>query len=169
ASQMAGVIASLVGKPQRVTRPGRPGAKARKRAGADPPPPADPTEVPTVFTCPDCGGALWELEDHGTLRYRCHVGHGITSDGLARAKVEGVEESLWRAVRALAEHAELRGRMASRARKGRLSVLAAGWEREAAQSERYADDIRQLLIPGEERREPRIQASRPVKRAAGRG
>src|SRR5262249_46257887 len=63
ASQMAGVIASLVGKPHRVTRRASSSAKARERAAADPPPPEDPTEVPTVLTCPDCGGALWELED----------------------------------------------------------------------------------------------------------
>jgi len=168
ASQMAGVIASLVGKPRRVTRRGRSGARARKRAAADPPPPADPTEVPTVFTCPDCGGALWELEDHGTLRYRCHVGHGITSEGLARAKVDGVEESLWRAVRALAEHAELRRRMASRAWKGQLKGLASGWETEAARSELHADAIRRLLIPGEERRDPGTRAARPGKRSARR-
>src|SRR5262249_47688581 len=169
ASQMAGVIASLVGKPQRVRGHARSSAKARRRSAADPPPPQDLTEVPTVFTCPDCGGALWELEDHGTLRYRCHVGHGITSEGLARAKVDGVEESLWRAVRALAEHAELRRRMASRARKGRLAGLASGWETEAARSERNADAIRQLLVPGEERRDLGARAARPAKQSAQRG
>src|SRR5262245_10303543 len=116
ASEMAGVIAGLVGKPHRVTRRRAGSAPARQRAASDPPPPSDPTDVATVFTCPDCGGALWELDDHGVLRYRCHVGHGITSEGLASAQVEGVDQSLWAAMRALKEHAELRRRMASRAR-----------------------------------------------------
>src|SRR5262245_19915618 len=84
ASQMAAVIAGLVRKPQRVSRRSKGASSKKKRAAAgDPPPPSDPTRVPTVLTCPDCGGALWELEDHGRLRYRCHVGHGITSEGLA--------------------------------------------------------------------------------------
>src|SRR5262249_55408372 len=107
AAEMGGVIASLVGKSHRgMPRRTAPGSTTKK-ATSDPPPPADPTDIPTVLTCPDCGGALWELEDHGMLRYRCHVGHGVTSEGLARAQVQGIEESLWRATRALAEHAEL--------------------------------------------------------------
>jgi len=167
ASQMAPVIAGLVGKPRRVSRRGKETSAKKRRAGADPPPPSDPTSVPSVFTCPDCGGALWELEDHGRLRYRCHVGHGITSEGLVRAQEDGVEESLWRAARALAEHAELRRRMASRARKGRLGALASGWEREAEESERRADHIRRLLkdglLPAGGAREAR---PRPVKQAA---
>ena len=85
AAEMARVIAGLVGKSERTTSRRAAGrSTAKKKAAADPPPPADPTETPTVLTCPDCGGALWELEDHGTLRYRCHVGHGMTSEGLAR-------------------------------------------------------------------------------------
>ena len=31
---------------------------------------------PSAFTCPECGGALWELRDGKLLRFRCHVGHG---------------------------------------------------------------------------------------------
>jgi len=84
-----------------------------------------------------------------------------------RAQEDGVEESLWRAARALAEHAELRRRMASRARKGRLGALASGWEREAEESERRADHIRRLLkdglLPARGAREAR---PRPVKQAA---
>jgi two-component system, chemotaxis family, protein-glutamate methylesterase/glutaminase len=81
ASQMAAVVAGLVGKPHRVARRGKEGGSRRRRAAGDPPPPSDPTRVPTVFACPDCGGALRELEDHGRLRYRCHVGQGSRAKG----------------------------------------------------------------------------------------
>jgi two-component system chemotaxis response regulator CheB len=115
-------------------------------------------------------GALWELEDHGALRYRCRVGHGITSEGLARAQPEGVEESLWRAARALAEHAQLRRHMASRARNGGLDTLASAWGRAAEQSERRGDDIRRVLKSGLPRAEASgMRGNRPVERVAGRG
>jgi len=164
ASEMAHVIAGLVGKPKHA-----PSRKRRRTSGKmigvrsrasakDPPPPADPRRDPTVFTCPDCGGALWELEDAAVLRYRCHIGHGINSDGLARAQVENIEESLSRAIRALGEHAELRRRMALRAHAGGLVALASGWEAEAEESMRRGDEIRALLqdgIPGSKPRDAR--------------
>jgi two-component system chemotaxis response regulator CheB len=166
AAEMARVIAGLVGKPpQNAARRTVPRSTAKKAAD-DPPPPGDPTETPTVFTCPDCGGALWELEDHDTLRYRCHVGHGITSEGLAQAQMDGLEESLWRAARALAEHAELRRRMASRARRGTLSALADAWDTDAGESERRSDEIKRLLDAGLPR--ARVPGTRTV-RSARRG
>jgi len=172
AAEMPGVIAGLVGKSHRIAdrRAAARSTAKKKKAAADPPPPADPTETPTVLTCPDCGGALWELEDHGMLRYRCHVGHGMTSEGLAQAQVDGVEESLWRAARALAEHAELRRRMASRARKSALNALADAWEMDAEESERRSDELKQLLEGGLPKGAvPGPRALRPVRRGTQRG
>src|SRR5437899_8216914 len=30
---------------------------------------------PSQFTCPDCNGTLWEIQDAEILRFRCRVGH----------------------------------------------------------------------------------------------
>src|SRR5262245_61662946 len=166
ASEMGAVIARLVSTadPASSREPARPVGAG---ADADPPPPTDPTDVVTVLTCPDCGGALWELEDGGVLRYRCHVGHGITGEGLAQTQIEGVEGSLWRAVRALEEHAELKRRMASRAQKGGLDALAGGWNAEAQDAERRADDVRRLLKDGGPRADtPPVRGARRVNRAS---
>src|SRR5207244_4273551 len=46
------------------------------------------TDEPSVFTCPDCGGVLWELRDGPALRFRCHVGHTYTPDGLRSEQQE---------------------------------------------------------------------------------
>jgi two-component system chemotaxis response regulator CheB len=64
------------------------------------------------FICPDCGGALWQINDGRMLRLRCHVGHGYTAETLYRRQEEQVEQSLWAAVRVLEEQAELQQRMA---------------------------------------------------------
>ena len=35
------------------------------------------TEETTLFTCPDCGGVLWQGAEGPVLRFRCHVGHAF--------------------------------------------------------------------------------------------
>lgn len=60
-----------------------------------------------AMTCPECGGAIWELKDSGPLRYRCHTGHAFTAKVLAGLQGGTVEEALWAAVRALHEQEQL--------------------------------------------------------------
>ena len=38
------------------------------------------------FSCPDCGGRLWEIQDGGLLRFRCRVGHMYSADSLVDGK-----------------------------------------------------------------------------------
>src|SRR5688572_7699933 len=66
---------------------------------------------PSPFTCPDCGGSLWEIKEPGLVRYRCHVGHGFTADSLRDGMEEKLEETLWSALRAIEEGIALRKRM----------------------------------------------------------
>lgn len=77
---------------------------------------------PSTFTCPECGGALWELGVQAGVaqrsRYRCHTGHSFTSAVLARAQDKAVEEAMWAAVRALNEQQALAQRLAAQARVG---------------------------------------------------
>jgi two-component system chemotaxis response regulator CheB len=65
----------------------------------------------SAFTCPDCGGALWEMGEADLLRYRCHVGHGFTAQGLMDNQEDTLEETLWAAVRSLEENARLNRRL----------------------------------------------------------
>lgn len=62
---------------------------------------------PSMFTCPECHGALVRLRDTVPLRFRCHTGHAFTLESLASAQHEHVENSLWSAIRALEEQAGL--------------------------------------------------------------
>src|SRR5262249_53139874 len=36
---------------------------------------ADPPGRPSAFSCPECGGVLWELDDGELPRFRCRAGH----------------------------------------------------------------------------------------------
>jgi two-component system, chemotaxis family, protein-glutamate methylesterase/glutaminase len=62
---------------------------------------------PSLFTCPDCHGAMMRLRDPDRPRFRCHTGHAYSLESLAAAQQEHVEDSLWNAIRALEEQASL--------------------------------------------------------------
>jgi two-component system chemotaxis response regulator CheB len=63
--------------------------------------------APSLFTCPDCHGALIEIKDASPPRFRCHTGHAYTLESLAEAADTRVEENLWSAIRSLEESASL--------------------------------------------------------------
>ena len=79
-----------------------------------------PESGPTPLRCPDCGGALWELEDGGLQSYACHVGCTYSADSLLEEQGDAVERALWTAVRMLEERAELSDRLSER-RDGRAT------------------------------------------------
>ena len=69
------------------------------------------------LTCPDCHGALWEINDDDMLRYRCHVGHAYSAESLSDGQSEMLDAALWSAVRALEEQMILSRRIVERARR----------------------------------------------------
>jgi two-component system chemotaxis response regulator CheB len=72
---------------------------------------------PSVYTCAECHGNLWEIREGTHSRYRCRVGHSYTEDSLIHEKGESLEAALWTALEALEEQASLTQRMAERARQ----------------------------------------------------
>jgi len=115
---------------------------------------------PSKFTCPDCGGALWEMENGRLLRYRCHVGHGYTAESLMAAQGERLEEALWTGLRALEESAAMQRRMADRAHSGGWNVMARKYENQADYAEEQAGVIRSVLV----KNDPDTIDSRSAKR-----
>jgi hypothetical protein len=104
---------------------------------------------PSPFTCPDCGGTLWEFRNGDLIRYRCHVGHGFTEESLALNQNDTVEDALWSALRAIEESIELRKRMTDRARMRNLTAVIPSLERDITEYESRADVLRALVLrPG---------------------
>ena len=122
---------------------------------------------PTVFTCPECGGSLWEVGGGGQSRYRCYVGHGYTADGLAAEQRDRLEDALWSAVRALQEHAALRRRMASRTHLDKWPRMVDEYRHEAESADDRAAVIRSILLKGplaKPRNAPRPKRNKPATR-----
>jgi len=102
---------------------------------------------PSPYSCPDCGGVLWELKDGELLRFRCRVGHAYTSETLTTEQALTVEHALWSALRALEEQAAVRRRMADRARRQGLKS-AERYQRRADELDEQARHVRNLVLAG---------------------
>jgi two-component system chemotaxis response regulator CheB len=137
--------------------PERPGAPDALRTGEFDGP-------PSPFTCPDCGGTLWEIKENGLVRYQCHVGHGFNSESLRDGMDEKLEDTLCTALRAIEENIELRSRMRMRAEDRRLSAFTASLDQEIADLKQRASALRGLLLGS--RDEAKARAANPRKRHA---
>jgi two-component system chemotaxis response regulator CheB len=98
------------------------------------------------LTCPDCGGALWQIQEGTLVRFQCHVGHHYSPDSLMTQHDDRVEKALWTAVRALEERAELHRRMAGQTADAGLSAVAESFAAQADSAEEHADEIRNVLL-----------------------
>ena len=104
--------------------------------------------VPSVYSCPDCGGVLWEIDDGEVMRYRCRVGHAYSIDGLMDQQGTNVETAFWVALRAIEEHADLARGVARRMRKSGHVDAVRRLERRVARLEEQADLLRTTIDGG---------------------
>jgi two-component system chemotaxis response regulator CheB len=51
--------------------------------------------VPSLFTCPECHGALLQIGEEGPMRFRCHTGHAFTANSLVAALGESTEAAVF--------------------------------------------------------------------------
>jgi two-component system chemotaxis response regulator CheB len=96
----------------------------------------------TRYTCPDCGGVLFERHEGPLERFECSVGHVFSIESLSSAQASTLEGALWTAVRALDDRALLLRRLAGRARKGGSLRSAATFERQAQEALERASTFR---------------------------
>jgi two-component system, chemotaxis family, protein-glutamate methylesterase/glutaminase len=78
----------------------------------------------TGLTCPECHGAIFQVDEPGVPTFRCRVGHAYSDNSLMAAQNGSLEAALWAAVRALEEGAAMAAHLAQRAeaRGHRISV-----------------------------------------------
>jgi two-component system, chemotaxis family, protein-glutamate methylesterase/glutaminase len=101
---------------------------------------------PSGFSCPDCNGVLWQIQDGGLERYRCRVGHAWSPASLLTQQSEALEAALWVALRSLEERAALARRLAEPARRRGYTITATRFEEQAAEAQQAARLVRDMLL-----------------------
>jgi two-component system, chemotaxis family, protein-glutamate methylesterase/glutaminase len=99
----------------------------------------------TRYTCPDCGGVLFEQQEDGLTRFRCSVGHVFSIESLAVEQARHLEGAMWTAVRALEDRAELLQQMARNSDRAQRPRSARAFEGQAADLLRRAGIVREAI------------------------
>jgi two-component system chemotaxis response regulator CheB len=100
----------------------------------------------SVFTCPECGGSLWQVDERKLLRFRCHVGHAYNGEALLAEQSEALEAALWTAVRTFKEKGVLARQLAARERGEGDAANAARFDEQADQAEQYGSLIQRYIL-----------------------
>ena len=98
------------------------------------------------FTCPDCAGPLYEINDGKLVRFRCRVGHAFSAEDALDGKLEALESALYSALNTLEESAEMADRLAARSRQQGHTHAASRFEGRAKDARRQAATIRTVLV-----------------------
>src|SRR5579883_1130219 len=106
--------------------------------------------APSVYTCPECSGSLWELRDGELLRYRCRVGHAYTAESLLAGQAGMVEAALWAALRALEEKASLAARLVQQSNARGYQLAAVRFAEQEEDARQRAAVIRRALLVDDE-------------------
>jgi len=100
---------------------------------------------PSAFSCPDCGGVLWQIEDGEYTRFRCRVGHAYSPESMLGAQADVLEEALWTAMKTLDESARLAKRLAAAERERGHIWMVERFEQREREARDRADVIRRFL------------------------
>ncbi len=101
--------------------------------------------VPSVFTCPDCGGTLWELDEEGVLRFQFRTGDANSGRSMLSMDEEHLESALRAAIRALEERRELLARLMARSRRSGDNTTSRRFERRLGEVEIDIQCVRSAL------------------------
>jgi two-component system, chemotaxis family, protein-glutamate methylesterase/glutaminase len=100
---------------------------------------------PSPFSCPECGGVLWEMQDRELLRFRCRVGHAFSTESILAAQSEAIESALWTAMKALEEQASLSRLLARQAKSRGHKQVANTFEERLHEAEQSIIVIQKIL------------------------
>jgi two-component system, chemotaxis family, protein-glutamate methylesterase/glutaminase len=100
----------------------------------------------SVFSCPDCGGVLFELKNGPATRYKCHTGHSYTVNDLLIKQFKNVESSLWVAMRSLEERRKLLTQLAEKNIQRGFHRSASDYQAKIDELQKHVDNLKQVLF-----------------------
>lgn len=100
------------------------------------------------LTCPECSGALWQIDRSRPLRYRCHTGHAFTARVLESLQRDAVEDAVWGAIRALHEQERLFRTLCERESEQHNTERASEYEAKATQAKARSETLREVIVSG---------------------
>ncbi|HEY6933583.1 MAG TPA: chemotaxis protein CheB [Marmoricola sp.] len=100
---------------------------------------------PSGWSCPDCNGTLFEINEGGLTRFRCRVGHAWSSAGLVAQQSASMESALWVALRTLEEKASLTENLGRKAHLRGHSLSATQFSQESDEARRAAALLRDFI------------------------
>jgi two-component system chemotaxis response regulator CheB len=101
---------------------------------------------PSIFACPECHGVLLQLKEGLRIRFRCHTGHAYSVASLFAAIEEGIEDSMWNAIRALEEGQLLMSRMVEHLSTSHGGIDTQHLVERSAEAKRQADALRRVIM-----------------------
>lgn len=101
--------------------------------------------VPSGWSCPDCSGTLFQVEEGGLVRFRCRVGHGWSPAALVAQQSASLDTALWVALRTLEEKAALSGELGQRAAERGHRLTAQQFSQQSEEALQAATMVRDLI------------------------
>lgn len=105
-----------------------------------------PPGEPSVYSCPECGGTLWELNDGGLTRFRCRIGHAFSCENVLVEQEDALERALETALKTLNESASLLRKMEEQAQHNGHTLLSKSLRERKQQKEKDAATILRVLL-----------------------
>ena len=100
----------------------------------------------SVYTCPDCGGVLFNVKNGKIDRYRCHTGHTYSEKDLEVKQAENLEAALWVALRMMEERKNLIKKLEEQTRGRGFSRFANDYKEKHEELQFHIDKIKELLF-----------------------
>ncbi|WP_224999831.1 chemotaxis protein CheB [Cesiribacter sp. SM1] len=100
----------------------------------------------SIYSCPDCGGVLFNIQENSFSHYRCHTGHSFTVKDLLLRQEQEFESTLWVALRSLEERKTLLHTLENQNTSRGFQLAAKGYAEKAEELQEHIDRLRRLLV-----------------------
>ena len=113
------------------------------------------------FTCPECRGTLTKIVEGNSFRFRCHTGHGFTTDSLLESLIGTLTNLLWQTTRGYQEASMLLEHIASHLREHGEAATADTFQAKSRELNRQASELRNITVRQESLSEEKLADQPP--------